>query len=443
MVQTAKYDLFISYADTDRAWVEGYLLDALEQAGLRYHTEAAFALGMVRLQEFERAITESQRTLLVLSPAYLADDFNQFIRLLAQSYGWDTATWPVIPLILHPVQLPPSLNILISLNATNPQEWKEAIERLCADLKRQLPTPPPLAPSCPYPGMVPFSEDDSSRFFGRDDEIKEILQRLRLHPFLAVIGPSGSGKSSLVFAGLIPKLPESGLFGGKWLIHQMRPGKTPLTNLKTSLGIDLSNPGLAVTENLPQPSSQRLLLVIDQFEEVFTIAKEEAIPFQETLLSLIKIPNCYVVVTVRADFYPELMSSAMWEQIQAHRLEVVPLKEAGLRQAIVKPSDIVNVFVETALVERLIVDAAGEPGFLPLIQETLVLLWEQLERRFLPLRAYEGLILLPCNAYDNFGNNKRTGLQVAIARRADSAIANFSAKQQAIARRIFLRSTLR
>ena len=439
MVQTAKYDLFISYAETDRAWVEGYLLDALEQVGLRYHTEAAFALGRVRLQEFERAITESDRTLLVLSPAYLADDFNQFIRLLAQSYGRDTATWPVIPLILQPVQLPPSLNILVSLNATNPQEWKEAIKRLCTDLKRQLPTPP-LKPSCPYPGMVPFSEDDSDRFFGRDDEIEELLQSLRLHPFLAVIGSSGSGKSSLVFAGLIPKLPESGLFGGEWLISQMRPGKTPLKNLKTSLGIDLSNPGLAVTENLPQlHSSQRLLLVIDQFEEVFTVAGEEAIPFQETLLSLIKIPNCYVVMTVRADFYPELMSSAMWEQIQAHRLEVVPLKEAGLRQAIVKPCDIVNVFVETALVERLVVDAAGEPGFLPLIQETLVLLWEQLERRFLPLRAYEALILLPRSAYENFGNNKRTGLQVAIARRASSAIANLSPKQQAIARRIFLR----
>jgi hypothetical protein len=118
MVQAAQYDLFISYADADRAWVEGYLLDSLKQAGVRYHSEAAFALGTVRLLEFERAIQQSERTLLVLSPAYLADGFNQFIDLLAQCYGFDSATWPVIPLVLESVKLPPRLNALVKLNAT-------------------------------------------------------------------------------------------------------------------------------------------------------------------------------------------------------------------------------------------------------------------------------------------------------------------------------------
>ncbi|HUV90710.1 MAG TPA: toll/interleukin-1 receptor domain-containing protein, partial [Anaerolineae bacterium] len=103
------YDLFISYAEAERAWVEGYLLDALTQAGVRCHTEAAFALGVPRLLEFERAVQESRRTLLVLSPAYLAEGFMQFTDLLAQSYGLESATWPVIPLILRPVELPPRL----------------------------------------------------------------------------------------------------------------------------------------------------------------------------------------------------------------------------------------------------------------------------------------------------------------------------------------------
>lgn len=141
VAQTARQDLFISYADADRAWVEGYLINALKQAGVRYHTEAAFALGTVRVLEFERAIQRSQSTLLVLSPAYMADGFNQFIDQLAQSYGLDTATWPVIPLILHPVQLPPRLNILVKLNASNEEEQQKAIERLCADLKRPSPGP--------------------------------------------------------------------------------------------------------------------------------------------------------------------------------------------------------------------------------------------------------------------------------------------------------------
>ncbi len=439
-MQTTRYDLFISYSNADRAWVEGYLLDALDQSGIHYHSEAAFALGTVKLLEFERAIQQSQRTLLVVSPAYLANGVNEFIAVLTQAYGLDTATWPVIPLILQPIQLPPRLSILVKLNATNEEEQQEAIKRLCADLQRPVPAESPKLP-CPYPGMIPFSEDESERFFGRDQVVQECLECLRLNPFLTVIGPSGSGKSSLVFAGIIPALHQSGFWGaGKWLIRAIRPGETPLTTLKTTLGGNLANLAQSVTQVLStSPDAQRLLLVLDQFEEVFTLAGEEAIPFQETLLRLVKIPNCYVILTVRADFYADLMESPLWRQIQSHRLEVLPLDEAGLRQAIIKPAENVDVLVEPALVDRLVVDAAGEPGILPLIQETLVLLWERVERRFLPLRAYEALIL-PRSAYGLTSGNQRTGLEIAIARRADAAIADLCEKQQeVIARRIFLR----
>ncbi|BAZ27643.1 WD-repeat protein [Cylindrospermum sp. NIES-4074] len=439
MVQIATYDLFISYSDADRAWVEGYLLDALQQAGIHYHTEATFALGTVRVLEFERAIQQSQRTLLVLSPAYLADGFNQFIDQLAQCYGLDTATWPVIPLVLKSVELPPRLNILVKLNATNEAEQQEAVRRLCADLKHSVPASA-TKPACPYPGMIPFSEEMSDRFFGRDEEVEDLIERIRLYRFITVIGPSGSGKSSLVFAGLIPRLRLSSLFGaGEWLIRIMRPGETPLATLEATFGSNLLKPAPALTKLLEtSPPSQRLLLIIDQFEEVFTLAQEQAAPFQETLLHLLTVPNCYVILTVRADFYPELMGSPLWHKIQSHRLEVVPLNAVGLRQAITKPAENVGVFLEPALVERLVIDAANEPGVLPLIQETLVLLWQRLERRFLPLRAYEALVL-PHKAYGALGGSHRTGLQVAIARRADAAIADLSAEQQVIARRIFLR----
>jgi hypothetical protein len=438
-VQTAQYDLFISYADADSDWVEGYLLDCLKQAGVRYHSEAAFALGTVRLLEFERAIEQSDRMLLVLSPAYLADGFNQFIDLLAQFYGFDSATWPVIPLVLQPVKLPLRLNALIKLNATNPTEWEEATRHLCADLKRPVPTSSPKPP-CPYPGMVSFREDNSDCFFGRDAEVKELVERLRLHPFISVIGPSGNGKSSLVFAGLIPALRRSGLFGsGEWLVRTIRPGETPLAELKTALGNDLANPKLAVTQALAsQPNAQRLLLVIDQFEEVFTLTREEAAPFQKALLHLIDTPNCYLILTVRADFYAELMESPLWRNIQSYRMELVPPNAVGLRQAIIRPAENADVFIEAALIERLVADAVGEPGVLPLLQETLVLLWEKVERRFLPLRAYETLVLTS-PAYSNFDASNRTGLQAAIANRADYALVALSEEEQQVARRIFLR----
>ena len=427
------YDLFVSYADADRAWVEGYLLDGLTQAGVRCHSEAAFDLGVPGVLEFDRAVQQSQRILLVLSPATLAEGFNQFADLLAQSYGLETATWPVIPLILQPVDLPPRLAMLTALDATDPGNWEAVVERLCAELQRPVPGPAPK-PSCPYPGMVPFSEADRDRFFGRDEEVRELLERLRLHPFITVIGPSGSGKSSLVFAGLVPALRKSGLFGpGGWLVRTLRPGEAPLSALKATVG-DVIN---LKTFQRANDSSDRLLLVVDQFEELFTLAGDETNPFQEALLRLTQALSTYLILTVRADFYPDLMSSPLWPQIQAHRLEVLPLDEDGLRQAIVRPAEAedVRVFVETALAERLVADAGSEPGILPFVQETLVLLWEKVERRFLPLRAYEALVL-PRRAYDV---PPLTGLQVAMACRAEAALDALTPDQQVTARRIFLR----
>jgi hypothetical protein len=338
-----KYDLFISHANADSAWVNGYLLDALQQAGVNYHTETAFELGKPRIIEFENAIRASHRTLLILSPDYLGDDSHQFIDVLIQTYGLETATWPLIPLILHPVSLPLRLKTLVKLDATNADNQEEVVKRLCDTLK--CPAPSLAAkPICPYPGMRSFSEAESQYFFGRKPEIQELLEgpHLRSHRFVTIIGPSGSGKSSLVFAGLLPALKQSGLFGaGEWQVHSMRPGEIPLTTLKQVLG------GEPTQLQIAPP--QRLLLIIDQFEELFTTAKQEAIPFQQALQSLLKVPHCYMVLTVRADFYPELMTCLLWKTIQKHRQEVVPLDEAGLREAIVKPADSVEVFVETAL----------------------------------------------------------------------------------------------
>jgi len=440
-MHSKEYDFFISYADADRAWVEGYLLDVLQQAGVRCLTEAAFELGALRIQEFADAIKQSERTLLILSHAYLANNVHQFITFLAQHYGLDQGIWPVIPLIRDQnLKLPPSLDILVPLLATDKDEWEIAVKRLCEQLKCPVPAPS-TQPECPYPGMKPFSEDNSSYFFGRNDEIEQLIQRLRNNSLITLIGPSGSGKSSLVFAGLIPALKSSGLFGsGEWLVRSMRPGEEPLSTLKTILGNELTNLTLAVTDTLAtEPNAQRLLLIVDQFEEVFTLSQEEEVnKFQEALLGLVKIPNCYVILTVRADFYPDLMESSLWEQIQSRRLEVLPLNESGLREAIVKPAENVDVFIEGSLVERLVADAGKEPGVLPLLQETMVLLWEKIERRFLPFRAYQALVLAS-PAYKNLDGSQLTGLQVAIANSADGILSNLSKEHKQIVPRILLR----
>jgi hypothetical protein len=166
------YDLFVSYAETDRSWVEGYLFDALDAAGIRYVSESAFELGAPRVAELERAVRASRRTLLVITPAYLAGAYAPFGDLLAQTFGVETGTWPVIPLTLEDAPLPPRLAMLVALDATRPETWNTAVERLCAAVNRPL--PPATPPPCPYPGMLPFRERDAARFFGRDAEVARI-----------------------------------------------------------------------------------------------------------------------------------------------------------------------------------------------------------------------------------------------------------------------------
>jgi len=424
------YDLFVSYAAADRAWVEGYLLDALNAAGVRCHSEAAFALGVPRLLEFERAVRESQRTLLVLSPAYLAEGFGQFTDLLAQSYGLETATWPVIPLILQAVELPPRLAMLTALDATNPATWPQVVERLCAELQRPLPGPAPKPP-CPYPGMVPFQADDARFFYGREQEIEELWRRLRRQRCLWIIGPSGSGKSSLVFAGLVPKLHERE--PDHWLVRTMRPGNHPVAALQATIAdlIPSSDPNLQPPISnlqLPTPNPQ-LLLIVDQCEELFAQApKEEQAAFITAVRALRAVESCTLLLALRADFYPELMTSDLWPVQPIERVEIAPLRGAALREAIALPAERQGVYLEAGLLERLLADAAEEPGVLPLVQETMVLLWERMTRRLLPLGAYERL-----------GGAGRSGLAVAVATRADAALAELFAAQQAIARRVFLR----
>lgn len=429
------YDLFVSYADADRAWVEGYLLDALSSANLRVISELNFALGAPRLTEFERALQQSTRTLLILSPAYVAEAMLTFVELIGQHYGLEVGTWPVIPLVLAPVELPPRLAMLVALDATDSALWPVMVARLCSTLQATSPAAP-THPPCPYPGMRAFRNNEAHAFFGRDAEIEELVQRLRHYPFATVIGASGSGKSSLVIAGLIPALQRSTLFGeGDWLVRTLRPGATPLDELERALGgTPLSNftlpPLLATAAN-----ATRLLLIVDQFEEIFTQGAAQRDQFFHALQQLVTVPACFVVLTVRSDFFSDLLNSTLWPILRDHRLEIAPLGKAGLRAAIVKPAEALHVYIESALVERLVAGSAGEPGLLPFVQEVLVRLWEKLERRYLPLRAYETLVL-PLSRYSG---SERSGIQAAMGLLADEIIHGLTPPQQQIARRIFLR----
>ncbi len=419
---TPVYDIFLSYAPADEAWVDGYLLDALRASGLKVLTAEAFRPGVPLLQEYERAIVQSRYVVLVLSPAWTGDRFGEFVDLLATFHGNREGSWPVVPLILQPVELPLRLAHLVPVDATTPERWPAALEKIARLLDASL-APAQEVPDCPYPGMTPFTTEQESLFFGRDREIADAVERLRLHPFLCVIGPSGSGKSSLVYAGVIPALRRSRQFGsGGSDIRTLRPGAKPLT----ALGVETQN--FASLHSAPLPGN-RTLLFIDQFEELFTQSDPAQVqPFLDALQTLIGQPNLHILLTVRADFYPELMGCSLWPAIGANRLDLPPLGRAELAAAIVQPAAQVAVNVDPLLVERLTADAAGEKGALPLVQECLRLLWQRVARRYLPAAAYAGM-----------AEGERNGLQIAIDRRASVVYSNLPADAQPIARRIFLR----
>ena len=135
--EQAEFDLFVSYAADDKPWVDRHLIDVLRGAGINFHTEATFTLGVPRILEFERAVRNSRYTLLVLSPAYLEGDYSGFVQVLAQSYGAQRFSWPVIPLLLQG-ELPPNLQMLAGLDGRNPEAWQEAAGRLREQLGRPL-----------------------------------------------------------------------------------------------------------------------------------------------------------------------------------------------------------------------------------------------------------------------------------------------------------------
>jgi WD40 repeat protein len=299
------------------------------------------------------------------------------------------------------------------------------------------PTPSAIADvPCPYPGMRPFGAEDAGHFHGRDAEIAELIGRLRAgEREIFVIGPSGSGKSSLVTAGLLSRLARGVAGLGPLAVRELRPGEQPTARLHQVLEISPEQPVAAadrVTRQLaPRGPGASLLIVIDQLEELFTFAgADERARFLDALHAVQTERRCAVVFTLRADFFGALMDSALWTERrgQLSRVEVSPLHGDALRKAITAPALATGVTLEADLVERLIADAAAEPGILPLLQETLVQLWDRRTGQTITLADYHAL-----------GDGERSGLAVALARRADAILRRFSAAQTDIARRILLR----
>lgn len=257
---------------------------------------------------------------------------------------------------------------------------------------------------CPYQGLKAFEEEQKQFFFGRERVITQIRQKLNLKPFIPIIGASGSGKSSVVLAGLIPLLKTSE--SGWRVLKTIKPGIEPLTELKGAFkeffqGTAKEKQLYALIKNDPEclvkliaslPSSERFLLVIDQFEEVFTLCsvEEDRQRFIDLITQVTEIDDSRlaIVTTMRADFLePCLQYESLTKLIQNQAIYMPPLLGGDLEKAIAKPAELQGYRLEDGLLGTILKDS----GNLPLLQFALTELWEKRDsqRHLLTLNQYQ------------------------------------------------------
>ena len=311
----------------------------------------------------------------------------------------------------------------------------------CPDLR------PQSLPPNPYRGLLAFREQDAALFFGRDAVSADLWERVRRSPLVSVLGPSGSGKSSLVFAGVLPIVRKD----AEWTVVSMRPGSDPFRELASAL-LPLLEAEMSETDRLSEVSKlrarlrsgdialadvlrrilartgkTRLLVVLDQFEELFTLSPEaEQRCFLNCWLAALKTPNppWSVLLTLRADFLGQaLLYRPFADALNAgEKALLAPMSRDDLRAAIREPARLHSVTFEDGLVERILDDVEEAPGQLPLLEFALTQLWERQERRRLTHAAYDAI----------------GGVEGSLMHHAEAVSQDFSEDEREDVRRVFI-----
>jgi eukaryotic-like serine/threonine-protein kinase len=293
---------------------------------------------------------------------------------------------------------------------------------------------------CPYRGLSAFGEDDAKYFFGRDNEIRSALTQLDAWPLLAVIGPSGVGKSSFVHAGLVPALRAS---GGSWQVHVLRPGRVPLHRLASVLEeapgqathlIDqlAESPGLfgVMLRDAAVRRGTKILVVVDQLEELFTLCDSDDIR-ERFLASLLAAADdatspVRVVLSMRADFLDRLAGHKHFlAELSRGLFFLTAPDQDNLRETLERPAELAGYSFEHPHIVEDMMQAATSRGALPLLSFAATRLWEARDRQRKQLTTA---------AYNQMG-----GVGGAFARHADQVAAAVPAQSQRLLRTIMTR----
>jgi WD40 repeat protein len=300
---------------------------------------------------------------------------------------------------------------------------------------------PPAAGPPPFKGLTYFTEKDAGIFFGREKLARKLTDRLSRTPFLAVVGASGSGKSSLLRAGVVPELRRH-----NWLIHIITPTARPLESLaltlsrddlsldsarwlQQELARDRSGLHLAAGKLVSRANAGRLLLLVDQFEELFTLCDDEAErqAFLDNLQTAAGANKALaVLIGLRADFYDRCLHyDFLRRELAEHQEPIGPMSQEELVRVIAEPARRGNWQFVEGLVEQILEDVGQEPGRLPLLSHALLETWERRRGTVMTLSGYRGA----------------GGVEGAIAQTADETLQEMPEEQAAVVERIFLSLT--
>jgi DNA-binding SARP family transcriptional activator/tRNA A-37 threonylcarbamoyl transferase component Bud32/type II secretory pathway predicted ATPase ExeA len=360
-------------------------------------------------------------------------------------------TDPLPPVRATRTDLPPAIDdVLARATAKAPDDRYSTVASFVDDVRSVLDLGAPGAPTTPiawhrpvqnpYVGLHAFDEQDAHLFFGRENLVAELLDALEQRRMVTVVGPSGSGKSSVVRAGVLPAIRAGAIPGSDaWFVATMVPGPDPLDALETALLRVAVNPPATLREQLAEPGGllrairrvlpderTRVLLVVDQFEELFTQARDpdERDRFLVELADAITYPESplRVIATLRADHYDApLRHASIAELVTRGTVTVRPMTADELARAISLPAASVGVEVEPPLASDLVAGLSARPAALPLLQFSLTELFE---------RRVSNTMLL--STHRDMG-----GLTGALAARADRILAAGGPDDESEARRIF------
>ncbi|MBD2778134.1 CHAT domain-containing protein [Iningainema tapete] len=308
-------------------------------------------------------------------------------------------------------------------------------------------------PPCPYRGLFAFREEDAHLFFGREQFQTELVKAVKRKPIVAVVGASGSGKSSVVFAGLVPQLRQDPNI--QWQIVSFRPGYNPIDALARAIApLDGGSRGVGeqgsrgvgehriaeleleiaikqdkkvlykVIEKHVQQFGTRLVLIVDQFEELYTLSVEsERQPFLDALLTACNAPAFTLVTTLRADFFGHALSYRPFsDALQGAVLNLGPMSTEELRNAIEKPAAQMQVGLEKELTNTLISAVEEQSGSLPLLEFALTQLWSKQQYGLLTNQAYAEI----------------GGVEEALANHAEAVYTQLDEENRARTQRVFM-----